>query len=241
MNIEPRVSIVIPVKGGESLLRALDSVSRQLYQDWECLIIDDGIDRAVLDTLTILIDNDGRFRLFKSEGKGISSALNTGIKYALGTYIARLDDDDVWYPFHLATLVGVLENNNSIEIVGSKVDLTWTPRVYHQMTTDNPYFQLVQKNPFNHPAVVYRKSLVSSLDLIYNSDYDGFEDYELWSRILTPTNGLLLNIATLVYTVSNVNKEQWWYRYLIFRHQLCQRFSREFNKQYYVEQVIYND
>lgn len=237
----PKVSIVIPVKGGKSLLNALDSVKNQEYHRWECLVIDDGIDQDVLEQLKQYSAEDNRFRLLQSTGKGISAALNTGILSAKGEYIARLDDDDRWYPYHLAMLVGILDKHENIDIIGSLVDIVWTPRRYLQLHVTNPYTMLVHKNPFNHPSVVYRKALVLKQETLYDTNCDGFEDYELWSRVLTPTNGLILQMPTIVYAVGNVNKEKWWFSYLVFRHNLCKRFSQEFNTKFYVEQVIYSD
>lgn len=236
-----KVSIIIPVKGGKDLPKALQSVSNQNFTDWECIIVDDGIKEEIVAEVEKLSEKDSRFKKIKSQGKGISAALNTGINQAQGYYIARLDDDDQWYNFHLSSLVTILENNPNIDIVGSKVDTTWNPLNYTNIKAENPYHQLVKKNPFNHPAVVYKKSLVSNLDKIYDSECDGFEDYELWTRVLTPSNGLVLNMATIVYNVSLVDKEKWWFKYLLFRHNLCKRFSQEYNTKIYIEQVIYND
>lgn len=241
LRFVPEVSIIIPVKGGATLLKSIESVSNQLYTDWECIIVDDGINKEILEDLKLVTDKDKRFKVVKSKGRGISEALNTGIKEAAGTYIARLDDDDQWYDFHLSSLLEVLESNPNLDIVGSKADTSWQSGIYTSIKAENPYYQLVHKNPFNHPGVIYKKSAVEKLDAIYKSECDGFEDYELWSRLLTPTNGLVLNMASLVYNYGLVNKDKWWFNYLIFRHKLCKRFSKEFNTKFYIEQVIYND
>lgn len=239
----PRVSIVIPVKGGKLLMEALDSVIKQTYQDWECIIVDDGIDSTIKDKVLDLLSSDSRFYLIESEGKGISDALNTGIKCARGELISRLDDDDKWYTYHLDLLTYILNNNNSnLDIVGSMVDIEWQPRITpSNISVFNPYRDLVNRNPFNHPAVVFRKKAFEKLEQGYRSECNGFEDYELWSRLLTEHNSLVINSATMYYNVSSVDKEKWWFEYLVFRHELCKRFSKEFGRKFYVEQVIYND
>ena len=96
----PKVSIVLPTYNRiEWLVKSIESVRKQTYQNWELFVIDDissdGTDSKMLEFCNI----DSRIKYFKlpvTEEVGISKFLNFGINNGSGKYIARLDDDDKW-------------------------------------------------------------------------------------------------------------------------------------------------
>ncbi|WP_262370105.1 glycosyltransferase family 2 protein [Dictyoglomus thermophilum] len=108
----PEVSIIIPTYNRERLLpRAIESVRRQTYKNWELLIIDD----RSTDNTEILVKKyislDDRIIYLKNERKkGPAGARNFGILNSKGKYIAFLDSDDEWSEIHLEESIDVLKN-----------------------------------------------------------------------------------------------------------------------------------
>lgn len=104
----PTFSVVIPVYNrAGAILPALRSVAKQTFEDFECIVVDDGsIDG---DKLQSVVDglSDTRFRYVRRQNGGVSAARNTGIDEANGEYVAFLDSDDEW-------LAGKLEADNRI-------------------------------------------------------------------------------------------------------------------------------
>ncbi|MBQ7745857.1 MAG: glycosyltransferase family 2 protein, partial [Spirochaetia bacterium] len=100
MDNKPEVSVVITTyKRPEKLGRAIKSVLDQSLKDWELIIVDDNsVDspfRAETEAFMAGYLGDSRIRYIKHEkNSGAPAARNTGIKAAVGTYIALLDDDD---------------------------------------------------------------------------------------------------------------------------------------------------
>jgi len=94
----PLVSIIIPTYNREKLiLKAIDSVLKQSFQDFEILIIDDASTDATNKVIKELNNNRiTYYRLDKNSGQCV--ARNYGIRKAKGTYIAFLDSDDEWLP-----------------------------------------------------------------------------------------------------------------------------------------------
>jgi len=96
-DIEPLVSVIIPVYNGEKFLEeAIESVLKQTYKNWELIIVDDGStdsSKAIIDKH--LINQQIRY-IKHPTNKGIPSARNTGIHKANGRYISLLDQDDIW-------------------------------------------------------------------------------------------------------------------------------------------------
>lgn len=98
----PTVSIVVPTYNRGSLLRrALQSVLRQTFSDFEVLVVDDASSEDISGVLAEFDDSRVRYLQRNLRGGG-GAARNTGLSHAIGEYIAFLDSDDVWYPNKVA-------------------------------------------------------------------------------------------------------------------------------------------
>ncbi len=107
---DPLVSVIIPTYNRAILLpRAIKSVLRQKYQNFELIVVDDG---SVDDTSHVMKEfTDSRIRFFKfKENRGKSAVLNEGIKLSQGNYLTILDDDDEFLPHTLRLEVNNLRN-----------------------------------------------------------------------------------------------------------------------------------
>jgi FkbM family methyltransferase len=100
----PAFSVILPVYNGTPFLRrAVASLRRQTFPDWELLAVDDGSSDGSAGLLDDLAAADPRIRVFHHPAnRGVSAARNTAIAHARGGLIAYLDHDDEFYPGHLA-------------------------------------------------------------------------------------------------------------------------------------------
>ena len=90
------ISVIVPVYNAESFLdETLQSVLSKTYENWECIIVNDGSTDNTESIAKRWCKRDARFRYFYKENGGLSSARNLGIKYSNADYIAFLDSDDV--------------------------------------------------------------------------------------------------------------------------------------------------
>lgn len=107
--MKPLVSIIIPVYNRAQVLRdTLDSVLDQEYQNWECIIIDDGSKDGSPELITNYSERDSRFKFYsrpKSKRKGASSCRNYGFQLSKGELIQYLDSDDLMHPRKLRAQV----------------------------------------------------------------------------------------------------------------------------------------
>ncbi len=102
----PRVSVIIPTYNRPSLLpRALASVLNQTYQDYDIIIVNDG--GCVPEVFQSAADVK-KIKFFSKARGGPGSARNHGIHASDSEFIAYLDDDDEWFPFHLEYLIRIL-------------------------------------------------------------------------------------------------------------------------------------
>jgi len=122
VNSLPFFSIIIPVYNrAHSIKDTLDSVLNQTFQNFECLIIDDGSKDSKLLEKIINSLNDTRFKYIWRENGGGGAARNTGIMAAKGDFIAFLDSDDL---FILKKLEIVAKSIQKLEKEGMDIQET---------------------------------------------------------------------------------------------------------------------
>jgi glycosyltransferase involved in cell wall biosynthesis len=97
------VSVIIPCYNGAGFIGdTLESVRRQIFPDWECIVVDDGSTDDTAGVVRRNIAGDDRFRYVYQENGGLSAARNTGLERARGEFLQFLDADDVLLPGKLA-------------------------------------------------------------------------------------------------------------------------------------------
>ncbi|MBI5233285.1 MAG: glycosyltransferase, partial [Deltaproteobacteria bacterium] len=106
------VDIIMPTYNPDVALirRAVQSIMDQTFKDWRLFIVKDGGEADVQGLLKGF--NDPRINFYEIPHKGKGRALNLAISKGNAKYIAYLDDDDIWYPFHLETAVSCMAKNN---------------------------------------------------------------------------------------------------------------------------------
>jgi glycosyltransferase involved in cell wall biosynthesis len=111
MTAAPLVSVVMPTHNRRTLLPAsVESVRRQTLDDWELVLVDDASTDDTGELVAGRWGSDARIRYVRNtRSRGPSGARNCGVSLARGKYIAYLDSDDEWEPFHLQATVAHLE------------------------------------------------------------------------------------------------------------------------------------
>lgn len=196
----------MPVYNGEKYLReALDSILAQTFTDFEFIIVDDGSTDATMAILSSY--NDPRLRLLKNQhNSGISASLNRGLSLARGQYLARMDCDDISHPDRFALQLRFLDENPSIDIVGSWIELIdensrptgevgqyiSSPLALRWITLFSP--------PVAHPSVMLRRRLFDHCGQ-YDPLEEPAEDYGLWARLSLSVRFANLQSCLLRYRV----------------------------------------
>jgi glycosyltransferase involved in cell wall biosynthesis len=107
---DPVFSIVLPTYNRPELLRrAISSVCRQTFQDFELIVVDDGSTVPCCSGLAEPVDP--RIRLIRNPSNiGVAGARNVAIAAARGTYISFLDDDDEYRSSFLSSSYACLKD-----------------------------------------------------------------------------------------------------------------------------------
>ncbi|MEZ0542408.1 glycosyltransferase family 2 protein [Fibrella arboris] len=103
----PLVSVVLATYNGERFLEAqLDSIVRQTYPNLEVVIVDDCSTDSTAAILTRYAAQYSFVRVVLNETNlGYVRNFEKGMLLATGDYIAPSDQDDVWHPDKISTLV----------------------------------------------------------------------------------------------------------------------------------------
>lgn len=120
MYDKPIVSVIVPAfNRALALTSAVESVLRQSFQKLEIIVVDDGSRDATEETVLRMARFEPRIRLIRHESnRGAQAARNTGIRAALGEWIAFLDSDDTWVSNSLEARMAIARSRN-VQVVHS--------------------------------------------------------------------------------------------------------------------------
>jgi len=91
-----KVTIIVAAYNVDKWLEdCLDSIRNQTYQNWECLIINDGSMDNTAEIAKKFCNEDNRFFLITKENGGLSSVRNAGLERSTGDYVYFVDGDDM--------------------------------------------------------------------------------------------------------------------------------------------------
>jgi len=175
----------MPVYNAEKYIYdSVESILNQTYKDLEILIIDDGSTDKTVSIINRFTDS--RIRIYLNEHSGIISQLNFGIEKASGSYIARMDADDISINTRLMEQINYLISVKDIGIVGTNyylIDEQSRIICYKKMpeTNDEIKFMKPILDSILHPTIMLRRS-VFDIAGKYNNDYLYSEDDEFFLR-----------------------------------------------------------
>lgn len=172
------------------LREAINSVLCQSYRKIELVIIDDCSDK--IDTCMYLNGlHDERIRVFRNDkNEGLTRCLIKGVQLCSGTYIARLDADDVALPKRLEYQYKYAKKKE-VSFVGCNWYYIPSRRKHPISLYDNEAYKIVMifgnQGPL-HSTFFWDKNKLLSLGINYNEDYKTSQDYCLLCDCLS--NGI---------------------------------------------------
>ncbi len=136
---KPSVSVLMCAHNEEDLIEeSLRSVLSEREVDFELVVVDDRSTDGTPKILELLANADSRLKIItrvdsidqenpesgkyyaKDNGHGgQTDALNLGLKFCSGKYIARLDADDISMPHRLKKQLAFMEENPAVDFLGA--------------------------------------------------------------------------------------------------------------------------
>jgi glycosyltransferase involved in cell wall biosynthesis len=114
----PLVSVIMAMRDSAATIAgAVRSIQLQTLQNWELIVIDDGSSDESASIVSAF--DDLRIRLVREiAGAGLAKRLNQAVVLSRGTFIARMDADDVCFPNRLARQIARLEQEPNLDVLG---------------------------------------------------------------------------------------------------------------------------
>lgn len=229
----PKVSVLMPVFNTNPvyLRKAITSVLRQTFENFEFLILNDSPKNTQIDTI-VNSYQDSRIKYIKSEKNlGIANAHNTLLKMAQGTYIAVMDHDDISLPDRFAKQYCYMESHPEVGICGTAYKrigkLLKRKTIHHPIKHDDIYASLLFKCPMHHPSCMIRKSVLDRFHISYDTQFISCNDRKLYFDIAQHTQ--LHNLPDVLYKYrmhpqmtsklrhEEIKNEQFEYRNMLLR------------------------
>lgn len=177
------------------ILETLKSIQNQTYQEWECIIVDDGGTDNTEEAINDLLKQDSRFQFLKRPDKylkGLPGSRNYGLDLAKGEYIIFFDDDDIVHPLNLEICVEELSIGQvsfcrylrSVFIGHFDYNFDFS-KEYNLFYIDRKDVGKVIKNelPLNSCSVMWKKDCFVNHRFVESLMYA--EEWELYTRIMS--------------------------------------------------------
>lgn len=202
----PVVSVIMSVYNGEDYLsQSIQSILQQTLKDYEFIIVDDASTDNSYEIMQPYARTDGRILVIRnSSNLGLAQSLNIALNHSRGTFIARMDADDIAVENRLEIQVRYLRENQEVVLTGSSIYLIDLQNniISKSETITNP--EILRKlinyqNISAHPTWMFRREILQDLkgyrDLPTSQDYD-----------------FLMRLFSLNYKISNIDTPLLYYR-----------------------------
>jgi glycosyltransferase involved in cell wall biosynthesis len=186
MEKNPQISIIVPVYNVEKYLRrCLDSIINQTLQDIEIIVVNDGSTDSTSDFLNNWKESSSNLKVVQTNGIGLVSSLNLGLKHSSHKWIARFDIDDIYENNRINVqrelikpdTVAIFSDYDFIDEHGNKHGLLTSP-----ILPSPTAISLVNSVRTPHPGVLFNKDAVINVGGYREEDFPA-EDLSLWLRL----------------------------------------------------------
>lgn len=189
------ISVVIPIYNRRFFLeKAVTSVLKQSFIDFELIIVDDGSDDRSEEFIQSICDE--RIRYFYQENRGVSAARNKGIIESKGDIIAFLDSDDSWKEKKLEKQMNLMSKNfcliSHTQEIWYRRGKILNQKKEHKKTSGNLFTKSLEMCSISISTVMMRKSIFETVGL-FNEKLSACEDYDMWLRITSKHSVQLLD------------------------------------------------
>ena len=189
---KPLVSILTPFKNTQTFLpECLESIINQTYKHWELLIVDDGSTDNSFKVVEQYAKKDKRIKLLRNNGEGIIKALQLAFKHTKGTFITRMDSDDIMPHNKLDVLTSLLRENGEKHVAVGQVKYFSKDGVGPGYKSYEKWLNKLIETGSNYTEIYKECVIPSPCWMVYKSDLincDAFnpniypEDYDLTFR-----------------------------------------------------------
>lgn len=168
--------------------KSLYSILNQTYKNIEVILIIDNPNNEGIINLAKKI-NDNRLKLIiNKENRGLVYCLNKGLEISNGSFIARMDADDISMPSRLEKQINYMHKNSEVILLGTQpILIDEYDNLINRKEILPTKFKDIKRalkytNVFYHPSIMFRKDFIMNIGGYRDIKYA--EDYDLITRIV---------------------------------------------------------
>lgn len=185
--MKPLVSIIVPCYNqAQYLPETLNSVLSQQFEEWECIIVNDGSPDNTEEVAKEWCVKDSRFKYFSKENTGVSDTRNFAIAKASGAYILPLDGDDIIGDQFLKEAVLTFNKEPDTKLVYSKCTLFGLKETKYD-GKEYSFEHMLKENLIPVTALFRKSDFDATIGYNPNMVY-GLEDWDFWLTFLSPSD-----------------------------------------------------
>ena len=217
MKHSPLVSIIIPTYNRAYLIsETLESVLAQSYQNWECIVVDDGSEDDTDNVMKAYLERDNRIKYYhrpETHLSGGNGARNYGFSKSTGDYVNWFDSDDIMFTDFIKARMRAFEKYPKADVVFSAFEninrYGKRTRIANQSFSGNILNDLVDgKVSFGPLSYLLRKKSVKHLS--YNETLKKNQDLDFFFRLFTGQNALYIeHVPKILFKVRSHKGSTW--------------------------------
>jgi glycosyltransferase involved in cell wall biosynthesis len=166
--VPPRITVIVATYNCAEMLRiTLNSILLQDFSDFEVLVIGDGCSDHSGEVVAGLADARFQWLNLARNHRAPYAAHNEGIRRARANYIAYLNHDDLWFPWHLSRLLHHLEQSGADFVYDAMVSVDRSGAVLLRGEVHS-----FKRAVFGHPSAWCHRKAICDARLTWRNPYE---------------------------------------------------------------------
>lgn len=202
------ISIIIPTYNRAYLIKqTIDSIIKQTYQNWECIIVDDGSTDNTEDLIKEYLKKDRRFKYYIRPPyilKGVSNCRNYGLEKANGKFINFFDSDDIMLPGFLKERIEVFIQHPETDVVFCAFKCFYETGLRNQIYNGEYSGDIIDdllnsRVSFGPLCFLIKKSVLEGLR--FDPEINSSEDTDFFFNLFVSKDLVVRNVSEVLYHV----------------------------------------
>ncbi len=245
---DPIISVIVPCfNAGKTILKTLNSLEDQQFNNFEVIIVNDGsFDNSDIVIKKFITNSKLNIQYKVQKNSGVSIARNVGLEISKGNYIVFLDSDDVYHKNFLNTLYTIFTKYDVDTIFCSytrnieelKSNNSKFGKIKHLNHEQLMTYFMYRKGPCAFVNFLYKRDILEKYNIKFEDKCKYGEDLEFtWKYLSHCRNGIFLNLKLYGYydnPNSAVNNINWNITNALDSVKRVEDYLLKYNDEYYI-------